>query len=344
MFGLDRKIIKIKMKSKYLLTDALATYENLNLDYKLPVCLGIDENGKEHFADLVDLGHILIAGSTGSGKSVFNNAVICSLISRYSPDELKLYLTDVKRVEFPGVYKGSPHLISPVDVELDRCFEGLERVAKEKNRRLETITKSGNKNIEEYNSKFPSQKIPYLVTVVDTFSDLAVYYPERLDQVVKDLTADATKAGVHLIMCDSRPSTDVYPNVIKNCFPTKIAFYTTSSSDSAVIIGQAGAEKLQGCGDLLLKKEGQPKLLHLQAPYISDQEVASYVSNTKGKLDYDLGFAKNDKNSLLCKAFIVDLFTKRYMLHIWLKPYLSIAWHRKTDGLTGKLFWVEKFN
>lgn len=327
----------------FFLKDSLITYEHLNLGYKLPICLGIDEKGKEHFADLVDLEHILMAGSTGSGKSVFNNDIICGLMTRFSPDYVRFYLTDVKRVELSLYNKAAQYLISPVDVEVDRSHEGLERVAREKNRRLETILRSGSKSIQEYNLKFPNQKFPYLVTIVDTFSDLVMYDPERFEKIIQNLTSDATKAGIHLVMCDSRPSPDVYPEAIKNCFPTKIAFNTSSSIDSKVIIGQEGAEQLLGRGDLFLQRKGQTKLLHLQAPYVSDQEVHNYISEETSKTGNNSGFVEGNKNSLFCKAFVIDLFGKRYMLHFWFKPHFSVAWHRKRDGLVGKLFWIQRF-
>lgn len=275
-----------KIKNKYiLLKDSLIIYDRLNLCYRLPICLGIDEKGDEHFGDLVDLGHILTAGSTGSGKSVFNNAVICGLITRYSPSELKLYLTDVKRVELSLYNRAAQYLISPVDVEVDRSLEGLERMVREKDRRLETIIRTGSKNIQEYNLKFPSEKFPYLVVIIDTFSDISYYSPERFGKTILSLTSDAAKVGVHLIMCDSRPSPDLYTEAIKNCFPTKIAFNTTSTIDSKVIIGEEGAVNLRGCGDMLLQRRGQSELLHLQAPYISDQEVQSYISDVTSKVE-----------------------------------------------------------
>ena len=204
---------------------------------------------------------------------------------------------------------------------------------------LATIAQEGAKRLSSTDKNFP-----YIVVVIDTFSDISYYDQEKFESLIKGLTSNSDKTKIHVVMCDSRVREELFNENIKSCFPTKIAFKTHDATASKAILGQFGAEKLKGKGDMLYLSPNTREPLHLQAPYLPDQEIASFVSNTKNKTDNDLGFAKDNKNSLFCKAFIVDLLGKRYMLHVWLKPYFSIGWHRKRDGLAGKMFWLERYN
>ena len=316
----------MNMKNMYLLKNALATYQTLGLHYSLPVCLGIDETGKEHFADLVNLKHILMTGSTGSGKSIFEHSLITTLGSLVPSNELKLLLIDMKRVDLT-TYAGLPQLLTKPLVSSSDVFTQLKLLILEQQKRLSQ-----------------NRKLPYIVVIIDTFSDLMCESPVEFEQVIGQLTKNSAKTGIHLVLSDSRSSHDLYTPSLLSFFPTKLCFNVTSETDSKLFLGASGGEKLKGVGDMLLQRNGQSRLLHLQAPHISDKEVTGFVSKAKGKTEYDVGFAKNGSNPLLCKAFIIDLLGKRYMLHIWLKPYFSIGWHRKHDGRTGKLFWIEKYN
>lgn len=228
----------------------------------LPIPLGVDRDKKYVMGDLVNLGNILIAGSTGSGKSVFNHSVIYSLTQKYLPHHLKFFLADPKIVDMT-VYQDINYLFSKIETEPEKIFEGMEKLIEEKTRRLED-----------------SIDVPYIIAILDTFSDLAVADIARLERLVQGITEHGEKTGIHLIMCDSRPSIDVYTEKIKSCFQTKIAFNTASDDDSEVILGQIGAEWLLGKGDMLLLEEGK-KPVRLQAPWISDEIIQTAVYANK---------------------------------------------------------------
>jgi len=238
----------------------LEEYKKNNLNYKLPIILGEDEQGKPQFADLVNLGSILMTGTTGSGKSMFEHTIISTLTSLYTPDQLRLYLVDMKRVEFQS-YEGLPHLLSPVNKgwSLDDVFTGLEWIIDEKNNRL----KIG----DEIN------KYPYIVVIIDTFSDLISHDPQKFQDYISKLMDKAAGVKIYVIMSDSRPSPDVYTPLVLGLFPTKICFNVTSDIDSKLIIGSKGGEELKGAGDMLLLPPNLKEAIRIQAPYISSEEI-----------------------------------------------------------------------
>ncbi len=238
------------------LEDFLEKTKNEFESAKLPIPIGVDKNGYYVMGDLRKLGHILIAGSTGSGKSTFNHVTIHTLTKKYSPEELQFFLADPKIVEFQSLYQNLPHLFSEVEVESNKILTVLEKLAEEKNNRLQE-----------------NKKKPYLVVIIDTFSDVGLQDMASFERYVQDITENGVKAGVHMIICDSRPSKDLYTEKIKKCFPTKIAFNTASSVDSEVIIGQKGAERLLGRGDMLFLGPNQKEPTRLQAPWISDEKI-----------------------------------------------------------------------
>lgn len=243
------------------LEDFLEKTKNEFESTELPIPIGVDKNGTYVMGDLRKLGRILIAGSTGSGKSVFNHTTIYTLIQKYSLEKLLFIIADPKIVEM-SVYKDIRYLFSKIETAPEKIFLGMEKLVEEKNKRLRE-----------------NKETPYLVVIIDTFSDLVLFDRDRFEKIVQDLTTDTAKAGIHLIMCDSRPSSDVFTEKIKKCFPTKIAFNVASQVDSRVIIDQVGAEKLLGRGDMLFLGEGQKAPIRLQAPYTSDDEINKIIIN-----------------------------------------------------------------
>ncbi|MBU4099184.1 hypothetical protein KJ980_06060, partial [Patescibacteria group bacterium] len=252
-------------------------YKELGLNYKLPIVLGENKQEEPKFADLVDLKHILMTGSTGSGKSMFEHTVISTLTSFFTPDELRLYLVDMKRVEFQS-YEGLPYLLSLVSNGWvpDDVFIGLKWLIDEKNKRLEMVKEVS--------------KIPYIIVIIDTFSDLICNSPIKFQDYMRELMDRAAEVKIHVIMCDSRPSPiDVFTPLIQGLFPTKICFKVSNIEDSKLIIGTEGGEKLKGYGDMLLLRINQQYPIRLQAPYISGEEVKKLLLDNKKN---DLGEKK----------------------------------------------------
>ena len=263
----------------------------------LPIPLGIDGMGNYVLEDLRTLGHILIGGVTGSGKSMFYHTTICTLIQKYSPQDLQFYLLDLKRVELMP-YDGIPHLISKVETEPEACLVGLAKMTVEKNSRVRILEKKGCKNIEEYNDRFAKEKMPYLVVIIDTFSDLCVScFKDRFEQLVRHLSENAQSVGIHLIMCDSRTSEALFTKKIKACFPTKIAFEVVEKAYSIDLLGMAGAEELLGRGDMLILYPFSKKAMRLQAPMISYEDAKLIVAVKKSA--QALGHLNPDSHEIL---------------------------------------------
>lgn len=239
-------------------------YKKSNLNYQLPVMLGEDEEEKPQFADLVDLKHILMTGSTGSGKSVFENVIITTFMSLFSSNELRLFLVDMKRVDLVS-YKGSPYLLTPnAVVEFDKFYSSLDWLIQEKDRRFK---------INEASLK----QSPYIIAVIDTFSDLIAENSQKFQDYMGKLIDKAAEVKIHIVMSDSRPSTDVYTRLILGLFPTKICFNVTAEQDSKKIIGRGGGEKLKGKGDMLFLPPYLKEPVRIQAPWISEEEIQALV-------------------------------------------------------------------
>ncbi len=255
-------------------------YRQLGLDYNLPVCLGIDDKRNEHFADLVDLKHILMAGSTGSGKSIFGHTLIASLLSLVNPNKLKLLLIDMKRVEFPRIYDNLPCLLTKVLFDSNEVFTQLDLLANEKKARLKKILQSKADNFEEYCQQHPKENLPYIVVIIDTFSDIILFDSLRFEKLIGQLTDSSDKTGIHLVIYDSRPSLDVFTPLIRASFPTRICFNVSRVIDSKITINTSGGEKLLGRGDMLLLREDQKRPIHLQAPFISEKEIKDIVNQS----------------------------------------------------------------
>ena len=239
-------------------------------DIKLPIALGKNISGKAIIGDLFSMPHLLIAGTTGSGKSVCINTIILSLLYRHTPDKCKFILIDPKMLEL-STYEGIPHLLCPVITEAKKAASVLGWVVKEMESRYRLMTKEGVRNIDGYNSKhkFP---MPYIVVVVDEMSDLMLVAGKEIENYIQKLSQMARAAGIHIIMATQRPSVDVITGTIKANFPTRISFQVTSKIDSRTILGEQGAEQLLGKGDMLYMSSAN-RIVRIHAPFVSDNEI-----------------------------------------------------------------------
>ena len=239
-------------------------------EIKLPIALGKSISGKPIIGDLSSMPHLLIAGTTGSGKSICINTIILSLLYRHTPDKCKFILIDPKMLEL-STYEGIPHLLCPVITEAKKAASVLGWVVKEMESRYRLMTKEGVRNIDGYNSKhkFP---MPYIVVVVDEMSDLMLVAGKEIENYIQKLSQMARAAGIHIIMATQRPSVDVITGTIKANFPTRISFQVTSKIDSRTILGEQGAEQLLGKGDMLYMSSAN-RIIRIHAPFVSDNEI-----------------------------------------------------------------------
>jgi DNA segregation ATPase FtsK/SpoIIIE, S-DNA-T family len=246
--------------------------------------LGRDVSGQAAVADLARMPHMLIAGATGSGKSVCVNAIITTLLLTHTPDTLRFLMVDPKRVELT-VYNGIPHLIAPVVVDVERAVPVLQWATKEMERRYKLFAKVGARNIETYNEKQAErgeQTLPFIVILIDELADLMLSAPEEVERYICRLAQMARATGMHLVIATQRPSVDVVTGLIKANFPARIAFAVTSLVDSRVILDTPGAEQLLGRGDMLFMAPDASKLQRLQGCFVSDRETGRLVRYWKG--------------------------------------------------------------
>ena len=239
-------------------------------EIKLPIALGKSISGKPIVGDLTSMPHLLIAGTTGSGKSVCINTIILSLLYRHTPDRCKFILIDPKMLEL-STYEGVPHLICPVITEAKKAASVLGWVVKEMESRYRLMTKEGVRNIDGYNAKH-KLPMPYIVVVVDEMSDLMLVAGKEIENYIQKLSQMARAAGIHIIMATQRPSVDVITGTIKANFPTRISFQVTSKIDSRTILGEQGAEQLLGKGDMLYMSSAN-RIIRIHAPFVSDNEI-----------------------------------------------------------------------
>ena len=245
----------------------------------LAIALGQSVSGAPISADLSTMPHLLIAGTTGSGKSVCVNSIIASIISKHTPDEVKFIMVDPKRVELTG-YNGIPHLVAPVVVELERIVGVLKWVTREMDTRYKQFSESGSRNIEDFNkNRDPNttEQMPYMVVIIDELADLMMLAPEETERTITRIAALARATGIHLVIATQRPSVDVVTGLIKANFPARIAFAVAGSVDSRVILDQPGAERLLGKGDMLYLSGDSPAPLRLQGVFVSDMEINNIV-------------------------------------------------------------------
>lgn len=320
-----------KNREIVLLRDLLETNEYKNSELKLPIALGKSINGEPVIADLTKMPHLLVAGTTGSGKSVAINTMILSLVYRLSPDQCKMIMIDPKMLEL-SIYDSIPHLISPVVTEPKKAIVALKWVVKEMESRYKMMSYAGVRNIIGYNQKITEalsrgQKLeynvqvgfhpdtseplfektpvkmevfPYIIVIVDEMADLMLVAGKEIESSIQRLAQMARAAGIHIIMATQRPSVDVITGVIKANFPTRISFAVTSRIDSRTILGEQGAEQLLGMGDMLYMSGGS-KIKRVHGPFVSDKEVQDIVDHLKsqGKPEYMDEITKDDESSAL---------------------------------------------
>jgi len=252
------------------------------LKSKLGIVLGKDVGGKVYAYDIAEMPHLLIAGATGSGKSVFIHNLIFSLLYRSTPQEVKLILIDPKRVELIH-YKGIPHLLTPVVTDMDRAPSVFRWAVEETEKRYKLLEQAKVRNIEAYNDKSGIQVMPYIMIIVDELGEIMVRDPAGVEKSIIRIAQMARAVGIHLIMAVQRPSTDVITGLIKANIPCRVAFNVMSQVDSRVIIDQPGAEKLLGKGDMLFVPPDVMKPTRLQGAYVTDTEINDLVDFLKGQ-------------------------------------------------------------
>ena len=260
-----------QFRENVFLSEIIKDKNFLKKEIKLPIALGKNISGIPVVGDLTSMPHLLIAGTTGSGKSVCINTIILSLIYKHTPDKCKFILIDPKKLEL-SPYEGIPHLLCPVITEAKRAASVLGWVVKEMESRYRLMTREGVRNIDGYNEKHKKLPMPFIVVVVDEMSDLMLVAGKEIENYIQKLSQMARAAGIHIIMATQRPSVDVITGTIKANFPTRISFQVTSKIDSRTILGEQGAEQLLGKGDMLYMSSAN-KIVRIHAPYVSESEI-----------------------------------------------------------------------
>ena len=289
-----------KKQSPVFLREVLDSKEFTSTNKNLAFALGKDITGKCIVGDLSKMPHMLIAGATGSGKSVCINSLIISLLYKYSPDQVKLLMVDPKVVEL-SVYNGIPHLLIPVVTDPKKAAGALNWAVNEMNKRYNLFSQMKVKNIESYNNLFEKgeiqEKLPYIVVIVDELADLMMACPNDVEDYICRLAQMARAAGMHLIIATQRPSVDVITGVIKANIPSRVSFAVSSGTDSRTILDQVGAEKLLGRGDMLYYPIGENKPLRVQGAFISEEEVENVVEFIK-QSDEDMDYSEDILNHI----------------------------------------------
>ena len=272
------------IRENVYLSEILANADFKKKEIKLPIALGKNISGKPIVGDLTSMPHLLIAGTTGSGKSVCINTIILSLLYRHTPENCKFILIDPKMLEL-STYEGIPHLLCPVITEAKKAASVLGWVVKEMESRYKLMTKEGVRNIDGYNKKH-KLPMPYIVVVVDEMSDLMLVAGKEIENYIQKLSQMARAAGIHIIMATQRPSVDVITGTIKANFPTRISFQVTSKIDSRTILGEQGAEQLLGKGDMLYMSSAN-KIVRIHAPFVSDDEIEKVNKSLRTQAEPD---------------------------------------------------------
>ena len=330
-------------------------------EIKLPIALGKNISGRPIVGDLSSMPHLLIAGTTGSGKSVCINTIILSLLYRHTPDKCKFILIDPKMLEL-STYEGIPHLLCPVITEAKKAASVLGWVVKEMESRYKLMTKEGVRNIDGYNLKH-KLPMPYIVVVVDEMSDLMLVAGKEIENYIQKLSQMARAAGIHIIMATQRPSVDVITGTIKANFPTRISFQVTSKIDSRTILGEQGAEQLLGKGDMLYMSSAN-RIVRIHAPFVSDIEIEKINNYLRSQaepayVDEILNFAdekeigdnhsQSEKDDLYQQALEI-IRSERKASTSFLQRKLQIGYNRaariidmmESDGIVSKANHVGK--
>ena len=278
----NQNILPVSMRE---IMDAMTKNTKLS-DSKLAAPLGRDIMGNVKYVEINKTPHMLVAGATGSGKSVCINNIILSILMRTTPDEVKMVLVDPKKVEF-NVYDGIPHLITPVVTDPKKASAALQKIVVMMDDRFETFKNSGTKNIQTYNEyiekelkKNPNsslKKMPFILVIIDELADLMLVAAKEVEESIMRITQLARAAGIHLIVATQRPSTDIITGVVKSNIPTRISFAVSSSIDSRTILDMTGAEKLLGKGDMLYKPMDDNTPTRIQGSFVSDDEIKRVV-------------------------------------------------------------------
>lgn len=260
------------------LRDVIASREFRKHSSPLGIALGKDVSGKTRIATLESMPHLLIAGATGSGKSIFINTLLVSLLYRNSPALVRLILVDPKRVEL-SLYNGIPHLLTPVITEPDKTINALKWAVREMDKRYKLLSESGARNLMSFNANHPDEALPLIVIVIDELADLMATHARDVEGIIVRLAQMARAIGIHLVLATQRPSVNVITGLIKANVPARVAFNVASQVDSRTILDGAGAEKLLGSGDMLYLPGDQAKPVRIQGGFISEEEVRSVVKD-----------------------------------------------------------------
>jgi S-DNA-T family DNA segregation ATPase FtsK/SpoIIIE len=277
--------------------------------FKLPLAMGKDINGRIVTADLAAMPHVLIAGSTGSGKSVAINAMIMSVLFKTTPEQVRMILVDPKRVEL-GMYEGIPHLFTPIITEPKLAANALRNAVREMERRLKLLASRSVRNIDQYNKLFDSgtpsmfedaeeqTPLPYIIIIIDELADLMMLDRANVEEAITRLAQMARAVGIHLVLATQRPSVDVITGLIKANVPTRISFRLATKVDSRTILDNNGAEALLGRGDMLFLPPGTSRLQRVHAPFVTEAEISAVVDfwKAQGGAEYVQGFLESPKD------------------------------------------------
>src|SRR5204863_727823 len=290
------------------LRENIESQEFMGSKSKMTIAMGKDINGRIVTADLAGMPHLLIAGSTGAGKSVAINAMIMSILYKATPDQVRLILVDPKRLEL-GNYEGVPHLYTPIITEPKLAANALRNAVREMERRLKLLAAKGVRNIDQYNRLFdqgdtPSlfeesdeKPIPYIVIIIDELADLMMLDSSNVEESITRLAQMARAVGIHLVLATQRPSVDVITGLIKANFPARISFRVATKVDSRTILDANGAEALLGRGDMLYLPSGSARVHRLHAPFVTEKEIAAVVEfwKSQGAAEYEQKFLEAPK-------------------------------------------------
>jgi S-DNA-T family DNA segregation ATPase FtsK/SpoIIIE len=278
------------------LKEVLAGPEFQKSESKLTLALGKDIAGQPVITDLADMPHLLIAGTTGSGKTVCMNSLILSMLFKATPNELKFLMIDPKMVEL-APFNGLAHLLCPVVTDAKKASVALNWVVSEMEERYQLLAKVGARNIEAYNKK--QEKLPYIVVIIDELADLMTVARDQIENAITRLAQLSRAVGIHLILATQRPSVDVITGVIKANFPARISFKVASKVDSRTVLDMNGADKLLGRGDMLFLRPGESKLIRVQGSLLKDKEIDEIVLFIKSQAEpvYDEEILKDQQKS-----------------------------------------------